>query len=515
MSSQRDTLAASMSIERRRAALRSSLNMLATDWMGDHLIGNSPATDVMIISSPLQQLYSSEFETNYQLDTHHPTKTDCSASANSDNVIIPGFSKDGVSSGYLLSETFGVGSRHVITERNGRRCVRFLVEEETGTYVSLSCQSRADVLLYCTHQMRKSTFYFFAFPKHSLASLISDGVKDIEVFEAVIQHTFCGENLKQCNSCGKLLDEPCACVFEFMRVKSPLDLSAIKHNIVLTHLSRALGKGLYEVFENGVSKQVIPIHGQHQIFSVPQSGTSRRLLTWAIGSALGSVPVQIPPAISSFTCDFLSIDNSLDPVAVISDQLIPLTPPETQIPAPNPVSKTAHLYNHDLQKFSTVPTSSTDESSFSVLPPSAIADSGWSWSTSFQPNALIVSEQTSNGCPNDTDDGVHSFLSSVPTVAPTEPANLVPVDTTSTTPRFAKHRAKYRPVRIAPRISKNSSTPNDTSFDDDKMKKSVEEIRAWRLYNRRIRNRESAARSNRARKQREIASRKVLAESSR
>ena len=429
-------------------------------------------------------------------------------------MIVPAYSKDGVSAGYLLAETYGVFSDDLITAHNGLCVARFVAEEETGTYVSLVRQSRADVLLYYSHQLRKSTFYCFAFPKDTLYSLVNSGVNDIKVYETAIQDVFCADNLKQCSRCGQLAGEPCDCVFTFMRTKSPLDLSAIKHNIVQTHLGQALGKGLYEILENGISKVIIPVDAQHQIHRVPKSGTSKRLLNWAIGHALGDVPVQISHSIGSSFTSALSVNSTLDPVVSQSEEeFVSHSPSETHVSIIKPAHETTQISCLDLSTVSTAPTSSTNPCTSTAPPPLSITDPGWPWNTTFQPNAVIVSELASSGSPTDIGDGVQSFPPSVPETAHAQPANSIPVNTTSVAPRTANRTSNFRPIRIAPRASKIHTTSrlDEADFDNDKMKKSAEEVRAWRLYQRRIRNRESAARSNRARKQREMARRKELA----
>ena len=503
-----------MSVQGRRAALQNSLNMMREDWMRDHLIGNSPTTDAAIMSSPLQQLHSVAFETALKFDPLDSTTTDCNGIASSDTVLVPGYSKDGVSAGYFIAETYGVFSDHLLTAHNGMCSVRFLSEDESGTYITLARQSRADILMYLSHQLRKSTFYTFAFPKDTFSSLVNNGVTDINVYEAVIQNVFCSENLKQCSNCGKLPGEPCTCVFTFMRAKSPLDLFAIKHNIVETHIGRAFGKGVYEIFENGVSKQLIPVDAQHQIFHIPKSGTSKRLLNWAIGNALGSTSMQLPHAIGSSFTSLLPMNNTFDPV---SEQFMSPKPPGTLISETNFGSDPSQLNCLDLSTNSTVSTPNANGCTSIISSSPTFADPGWPWNTTLQLNAATVSGQNSNKDPNHIFDGMQSFLPITPVVARAQLPNSVPVNVPPIASDLPNQAPEYRPVRIAPRSSKNLTTcrPEDSDFDNDKMKKSAEEVRAWRLYQRKIRNRESAARSNQARREREIARRKDLAKGSR
>ena len=503
MSIQENASILSIPVDKRRAALQNLLNMFESDWIRDHMMANSPTTEAGIISSPLQQLYSTVFETGLQFDPQDRTKVNCYGIASSDTVIVPGFSKDGISAGYLLTETYGMYSDHLIAAHNGMCTVRFFMEEETGICVSLACQSRADVLMYYSHQSRKATVYFFAFPKHTLPILINNRVRDIRAYEAAVGSVFWLENLKKCLNCGRLAGDPCTCIFKLLRTKSPLDLSAMRHNLVQIHLAQGVGKGLYEVFENGVSKRVISVESQHQVFRGTKSGTSRRLFNWAIGNALCSTSMQIPHTIGpSFTC-VLPENNTSDPMTELSGQLISPSPPETRISAINLTSETTQINSLDLPSVSTLSTPSANAHSLGVLPPPTSADPGWPWNTTFQPNLAIVSDPTSEECPTNAGASGHSFTPSVPVVTPAQPVSSIPVNITTST-----HRA----TRIAPR---SSTKPDEPDFDDDKMKKTVEQVRAWRLYQRKIRNRESAARSNRARKQREIARRKELAKNSR
>ncbi len=511
---------------RRRDALSYALKLLRTDWTRDHLMGTSPATDAAILSSPLQQLHSLAFEGSCQFDPLDITITNYSVMMNAESVLIPAFSKDGLNAGYVVEDSYGLYPNEIILCQNGKATLRFLASEEDGTFVGVLRQPSADIIVHLRISHRSGSFTCFGFPTNSLKQIVDNDIDNVDVMERMLHSACTTETRKKCPLCTADSTVSCACLPQFHRAKTPLDLRSFALNMIQTQLGQVSGTGLYEEFANGGSNQIIPLGSQRRCFRVAKQGSMERLIKWAVGDVLKHAPTGIQRVLSSplepqttltsfnstllqpelnllqdpFSGPPLLLDNVEEPVtsSEISPESVhfedPHTFPDLFVPPAIPLKKQRTAHNKSAAQ-------ATDPL----------------WPFDFNLSPVVSTEDCGVSIPQHTAEQVLQFPTQVPPVV--LPAPIMPQMTKIAPAPTVKIAPAPMPLvssamtPIAPRRRKTTLPlpPNLVEFSEEKMQKTAEDLRAYKAYQRKIRNRESAARSNLARKQRrlELARRKA------
>ena len=489
----------SSSRRRRRDALGTALSMFKEEWIRDHLLGKAPTTDAAIISSPLQQLHAVSFENDMSFDSVDLEQVgdNMGSLMSSESVMVPAYSKDGLNLGFCLSETASLSSNNFIKCQNGASIAKFIFGEDNGLYVAVTQYSHVEVMLLLStdKSRRELTFNCFAFHGNSFSELIEQGVNDPAAFERILCANILTQYERQCSHCGASVNTICDCDLRFRASKMPLDLSVIAENMSIHWLGSGVGSGLFQVFSGGAPIVSIPINSTSKSSSAVRHGRAKRFVAWAIADVLKNTPARVQLGLSVPTNDIVrnteladsgrsthdcqeQITNSAAHDAnstVLKDYQESLdysysafSPSNQVLAIAKHITDDARLTISEIPSTASSPliveqssTSAHVTNSASILPVSG---------SHFEPLSLPL---TNTFKPCITKDVARKKLSRAIPIAPRNVMHIVPLNLTG------------------PRIS-----------DEAKMKKMAEEVREWRAYHRRIRNRESARRSNLVRKQR-------------
>ncbi len=475
---------------RRHDALRETIKLLRVDWSREHLLGFTPVNDAAILSSPLQQLHSIQFEASAQFDPLDIAQFPYTAMMSSEAMVIPAFSKDGWNAGFTIEESYGFQPKNVIICPTGSSILRFLSNEVDGTFVGILQHSKADIIWHFRSTQRTSSVTCLAFPPNTLVSLTRYGNADLGALEHALHSSIFCESLKTCSLCLTNRDVPCSCILQLRKSKNPLDLEANVHNVTQIHLGKRFGTGFYETFTNGVSNRIISIGTERKSLRHAKHGSAKKLLHWAIGDALKTMPSNIHRAITA-PLHHLSDVDSLDKDSTTRPNF-----------SPQPVSLNESCTFLDSSTTPVLPMNK-QRMPYPVIDPST-TDLFWPLAAS-----LLPSNSNSEGATSlsgyTSKNPLHIFPQ-VPSVqvsqeAITQFTKIAPAPTTS----------------MATSSAMTSTTPSIlsrkravTELTEEEMKKTEQDLRAWRAYQRKLRNRESAARSNSARRQKrlELAGRK-------
>ncbi len=474
----------------RQDALRETIKLLHADWTREHLLGFTPLNDAAILSSPLQQLHSIQFEASAQFDPLDITQFPCTAMVSSEAMVIPAFSKDGWNAGFMIEESYGLQPKNVIICPTGPTILRFLGNEVDGTFFGILQHSKADIVWHFRPTRSSSSCVVLAFPPKTLANLTRNGNPDFAALEIALHSSIFCESLKTCFSCRTNRDAQCSCILQLRRSKNPLDLEANVHNVTQIHLGQCFGSGFYETFSNGVSNRIISIGTERKSLRHAKHGSAKKLLNWAIGDALKTMPSNIHRAITAplyHLSDIDSLDKNSTTRPNFSPQPASLNESCTFLDSPTtpalPMNEQRITYPEMCQ-------STTDlfwPLDVSLLPKNSKSEGSTGSSNYSSTNPLLMLPQVPSA--------------QVPQVATTQFTKIAPAPTTSMA-------LPSEMVSTTPSILREKRTV--TELTDEEMKKTEHDLRAWKAYQRKIRNRESAARSNLARRQKrlELARRK-------
>ena len=524
-------------VKLRRLALREAFTLFQTEWTRDHVLGVAPTSDAAILSSPLQQLHSLAFENDLSFGSVNEGDLQMNGVLSGESIVVPAYNKGNLSAGYIVEECYGLYPKEVMLCHNGLSALRFITREETGTFIGFQQLPHVDVIIHYQSKNRRNLFHGFGFEAGTIQKLVTSN-SNFSTFEAHLKVSVSSEAWQACSNCGVAGKIPCVCPSGMIRPKSPLDLGPISYNVRMACIGLELGNGKYERFENGVLKEVLALSSQHRIVNVPRHGSAKKLVNWAISDALKAVPISISRVIrsplasqssSSYDDNYLpnmfnSFNDSVQSEPLLLNDFNQNTNSSDVSPDTTSVESCLHI---------------TSVSNSAALPPSSIpiannvnvsnANSFWpaSNSTTMVDSSMITMSQqntpptTSHYMPQQ----YQQLVPSPPTVTLPPTMRIVPEhNLTATQPVVAgggQRVAFSGVIPIAPHTVQNIASqqpqqqqqqaaptpPADATAAqsmEEKMKKSAEELRAWKAYQRKLRNRESAARSNLARKQRRL-----------
>lgn len=500
------TLLATSSQWSRRHSLGKALPVFKEDWIRDHLLGKAPRTDAALISSPLQQMHSVSFESDLNFDrvNYEQGGNNVGTMMSSESVMVPAYSRDGLNLGFCLSETAGLATNSFIQCHNGPSIQSFTFREDNGHYIAFERLDNIELLIFLsTNQNRRErNFFTFAFPGRSFSTLIEKGVDDPVAFERILCANVQVKYVAPCPRCCASIGAICDCSSRFRASQMPLDLSAIAENISLNWLGSGAGTGLFEVFTDGVPAVSIQINSSSNSCHTVKQGRTERFVARAVADVLKNTPVQVvqelepPPSndvvhVIEQTNSDAVLDNcqeqvpnstAIDAISSVFEQYeISLDHSYPTVPPPDQVSTTAQYTTE--QASLTITENVTTTTTFPVTTAQSSASANGS---NFVTLPLLSNSQ---------------LESSLPSTNTCEPVIRTSI----------AHRKITRALPIAPRIVVQTTPlhPADASIPDEaKMKKMAEQLREWRAYHRKIRNRESARRSNLMRKQRNESARR-------
>ncbi len=493
-----------------REALRDALSMFRIGFVRDHLMGTSPATDAAILSSPLQQMHTFTFETG---GTFNESNNDEGTPniVSSESMMVPAYNKQGMNFGYMVAESYGLTSKEFPTVSNGVSTARVVARERDGTYYGLVRQPPFDTLVRISMGYRRSIAYSFQYPIGSLARLINCSLDNLSAFE----HALCGmnyaDNFLACIICGAPKYAPCSCWLGMTTAKSSLDMQAITQNLLRLKMGQTDGNGICKLFENDGTTRTLPINFKAQIVQKARDGVATRLFNLALEDMFQSMHIGVPRSIEPSTSSDTPLanqgternltadaENSVDFPSDLSPPILSGTPTLPHATSAN------HATNGNLSE---IVESSLDFPSdlsplnFSSTNPSmrtnteGIDDLLWPWNTASSTEAAIESIESLSANHSQGNDG--RFISTTKLLQPTQPNTC-----TITNSQIATTVSRAKPIAPRSLPKEASAEQKGTELDDERMRKAEQEVRAWRAYKRKIRNRESAARSNRARKKR-------------
>ena len=484
---------------RRRDALGKALPMFKEEWIRDHLLGKAPTIDASIISSPLQQLHTISFESvlNFDPIDHERIGDNMGLMVSSESVMVPAYSRDGLNLGFCLSETAGLSSNNFFECHYGSSVRNFVFREDNGLFMAVARNSQSEILmLLSANEMRRErTFSCFVFPGKSFSTLIEHGVDDPASFERILYTSISTKFLRQCPFCGANFGIACDCDLRFRNSKMPLDLSAIAKNISMTQLGNGVGNGLFEVLSNGVPVVSIPVNSTNRTSNVVKQGRAKRFVQRAVADVLKNTPAEVQRAIAAPLNDDIVRMTALTNSDEASDDYKQQTPNSAKVD-----TTTTVFANHDKP---------LNRSHHTFQPSNQIRNiadctvrEARRTITENVPSLTFPSLMAHNSA------SVHvTDFGKVPTASTSHFESSL-IQTTNLVPTIAKGVAHGKlcttppiaPRNIAPTGALHHAVP--PMSDEAKMKKLAKEVREWRAYQRKLRNRASARRSNLVKKQR-------------
>ncbi len=388
----------------------------------------------------------------------------------SEAVLVPAYTKDGINVGYCLSETAGLSSQGFIDFHSGTAVQNFIVREHDGLYVGVTRHADVELLVSVSCERRTMRFHCFAFPGRVFSSLVNQGCGDVSAFERVVCAIVRFQYVNECLICGASSHISCHCNAGLSTSKAPLDLPAIQNNIAQLYRAHGQGSGMFEMFSNGVPKSTTRLSVNVNADSCVKQGRAKRFVDWAVADALKDTPLEVSRGVTSpisVEHDNGEIRNSLQ-----SNTIHAQDPSQTDLLT----TRTADESSEEVSLLQ-----ETLDISDSPLLPAIPAPE--------DPSEALVSKQNIDFDPQVS---TESAFPEYPLAA-----NL---------PSTSTHAATPVPSRAVPIASRETVDilPHPSGLpvpDEVRMKKMAEELRQWRAYHRKIRNRESAMRSN-LRKQR-------------
>ena len=454
--------------ETERKALQDTLSIFQIQCVYDHLMGVSPTIDATILTSPLQQMHSLTLESGATFN-HTPKIRDESNMVSSESMMVPAYNKYGLNFGFLIAESYGLISKEFATVSDGVSTARFVARESDGTYIGIARQPLVDVLCLITTRTLACASYNFMFPSGMLAPLMRSSSNDVLAFERAMCASSVSENMLVCFKCFVSNRQVCKCGLGMTNAKSALDLSAIKQNMFRLNFGQTGGKGVYKLFGSTGASHSFHMDFDVKISSNTRPGCAKRLLNLCLEDMFKSMHI--------------AVSRPLEPP-------VPLT---TSLP-PSNTNDYSGITRNDTEP----PNFSNDSSQF-ILPtgtssnPEIADDPLWPWNTISSSETAIENREILVA-PHQQGNDILSVVSST-TLSKSGMPNV-----SAAIAQKPISRAKPIAPRALAQVAK--AEHEVPKFDDEKMKETEEQVRAWRAYKRKIRNRESAARSNRARKQR-------------
>ncbi len=481
--------ATSASVAKRRIALHEALSFFRIEWARNHLLGKMPAVDAAILSSPLQRLHTCSVENNMSFDPvdQGQSSNKCGTILSSESVMIRAYTKDGINVGYCLSEMAGLSGHDFMDCINGPSVQNFIVREHDGLYIGVIRHPHAELLLYLSCVHRTTRFYCFVFPGSVFFNLVDQSCGNVSALERVLRATVHFEYVKECPICVAGSSIMCFC-------SSSLRASAMKNNIDYLHLVHAKGSGMFDIFSNGVPKITTRLNVNVNAVPCANQGREKRFVNWAVACVLKNTTLEVSRGVTSsvgeeqyngetFNCPQSNVTHvpTIQAAREISQEISVLQE------SFNNSSSLAHPDIPALER----------QNHKSITEEIIFFDSQVNTENAFPEDSLANTTETP--LPAKT---WNSRLILPRHTVLVEPVFPLSADFSSTSrhsappvPSKALLTASHGTEYILPRLSVVQIP------DEESIKKTAAELRKWKAYHRKIRNRESAMRSN-LRKQR-------------
>lgn len=479
--------------------------------------------------SPLQQLHSLAFTAACENMPTDPVNASSHMFMQSESILVPAFSCDGYTAGYMVEDLKGSEGLARSFCISGCAFAPLVMSETDGSIIgSLQKCVEPNTTAVTLHQRncRVVSFTTFSFNKSALSALTSARINSLLAYECAIKSVIYAEGIRDCSMCGVNRTEMCSCVFTMRRARNSLDFSTYRRYFI-SQMGDYRGIGFHEVFENGRSVSVANLSASNRFSRIARQGCAPRLFKWAISRALLAQPARITRVLHQ---PFES-ENTLDDEAPIE-----LLTAAQSLSSPS-------LFSHFPSDISSEPTSSelyqstqvSAELDLSVFPsrctqhsepaPALTDESVCAQGNPWHPLSMLPNVPATNcdehlQMPSDSvfppvssTISAHRHISKTSRHANafsslTPAATLVPVPAASAIspePAAPVTFGALLPIVPGP-VDPHGLQPAATKVArEEEMLKNSEEIRKWKAYQRKIRNRESAARSNQARKQRRLA----------
>lgn len=456
----------------RRAALVDVISVMRIPWVRDYLLDLAPAAEASILASPLQRLHSVTWSSEMRVcgiaggaSPRDGTHTSI--------VMIPAFSRDGLTAFTRIEENNGMTPSPFV--RGGFAHCRFVMSERDGSLVSArQAAGEPDKITIIAKQApngREQVSQAYVFQATSLRALTqraTDGVVGVAEFERALIAALFLYNTGPCKICGGPAHVACGCKLSYGRSQHALDFSYVQKNTTAS-LGHYDGFGVVEYFDRGQVQSVTAVGTTWNGVSDASYGVSNRLLSWAITQSLAAtVPSVLRP-----------LELAETPISVT----------EVDVPGPEGVDVMllddvdSALGSFDFSEF---PETLLDQAPV-VRPVNSVQGTVEPWECS---NPL-----QSAGLPEIRDPVIATpVLSDEPErpVISARSSHGRPSESST----FTSSKPRTKAVPIAPLVLReNTRLGAVTVMSDEDMKK-------LRIEQQKIRNRESAARSNQARKKR-------------
>lgn len=445
----------------RRAALANVINVMSIPWVRDFLLDLPPTAEASILASPLQRLHSVSWTTEMlfsDITGGPPMESSLSTS-----IMIPAFSRDGLTAFTRIEEDRGKTPPPF--KRPGFTQGRFVMSELDGSVVFAGQEDkeRGIITIFAKQapNAREQVLQIFIFDAASLRALVKSVTASVAEFEKPLHAAILVHNTRACPICSVSAHGMCGCKLSFGRAQHGLDFSSVQENMIAS-LGNYAGFGVLELIDNGQVRRVTALGTAWNGVGDAPYGESNRLLSWAITQSLAAtVPSVFFPLQLTGAPDSVAEGNRVEhpaPDGMLLDDVDP------------------SLGSFDFSEF-----------------PEALLD---------EAPAVHVG--------ND----VHGAVNPWECINPLQPAEMsvpeqvVPTPVFSSTSEVPLLPTRTQAVPIAPLVPRDNIRGCGTTTKTDL------EMKQLRAYQQKIRNRESAARSNLARKKRKEMQKKQQAATS-
>lgn len=510
----------------RRAALSHVIEALRVDWVRDYLLNLPGVSEAAILASPLQRLHATTFrsEVNHAaMGGAHDPRADFTAI--STNVLIPAFSRDARTAFACIEESQKLSGDHPMVPQGFRHC-RMVMTEADSSVVGVSRPCPETLLLYAIQipDTRSSSVQAFVFDRSLLLGLLGRTSAPAD-YEAALSTALVVSNTRSCFRCGAGVGRPCDCNLGFRFASGSLDFEVIKQRITASFGSYS-GFGIQEEFVDGRLEKVVALGTNWRGVHSGEAGDSNRLLSWAIAQSLAEsmshVDALLPPPaveVAPETRIRSKPEYLSSPAACIVEELDEVSGPA--LPSASLDGVDLCLGSFDLSDFPdhptvapqppmlpTLPEVAKPWDSFDLVLPAAERPASASPAPSLATCAGLDLPATPFSSLSPQEHSESPQVAVVPQPAPDRsrvvqpvplPVRVAPLpypgQPASIWPQPANPQRQLRPIAIAPLdplARPGAGFPGKNSM----------ELRQIRAFQRKIRNRESAARSNLARKRR-------------
>lgn len=461
--------------------LRALVDILRLNWVREHLLEPAPEREAAILLSPLQRMHSMSFEVDCESLPVNPRHLTVQTLCHMESVLVPAYSCDGYTAGYVVENVEGIYDPTNELFTSGRCFVPFVMSESDGTAVfqnKKNLHSGSVILSVIVARGRAQRCGIFGFEERNLFTLLDSHVTDLHAYEHAISSLIVMDGICICRICKATCDVMCSCSTQYIRARNSLDFSAVTHNL-LNLFSSSRFHGSYQRFINGRSENVMNLSSSFKSIRVAKQSSAPILLDWAISRALKTQPQSI----DRLLCSSLDVGNPDAQPFCFSDVSKLLQQPPTKS---EPDLSDTTLTVDEIRTDGLMPVSVWSAQQ-SVLTSAGGADT---WDP--------FSDVWADPLPLDT-----STLAVTSVECSVVPPPKSPLLTTSSASIRIATRSSAVPIAPGtlrlPRVNEAARVARE-----EEVRKTTEEMRAWKAYQRKIRNRESAARSNLARKQRRL-----------